>query len=172
MFDQDRRWNALERLSGFDYPGVETLLDTERQRDQSDKGKRHMLSALAARPDPEQQRRLMQQLLDPGSGLSVADARASAGGLFPVHQQALQLQIVSEVFGKLQFVSDNIEPGYFRSITGGLLGVICDERYLEQLEQAVSQSETLHPLLRKHLLDMRFDVRRCLAIGAASGSGL
>ena len=167
VFDQDRRWNVLERLSGFDYPGIERLLNTELQRDQSDKGRRHMLSALAARPDPEQQRRLMQQLLDPGSGLSVADARASAGGLFPVHQHALQLQLVSEVFGKLQFVSDNIEPGYFRSITGGLLGVICDEGYLEQLEQAVSQSDTLHPLLRKRLLDMRFDVKRCLEIGAA-----
>lgn len=172
VFDQDRRWNVLERLSGFDYPGVERLLNTEQQRDQSDKGRRHMLSVVAARPDPEQQRHLMQQLLDPGSGLSVADARASAGGLFPVHQHTLQLQIVGEVFDKLQFVSDNIDPGYFRSITGGLLGVICDERYLEQLEQAVSHSETLHPLLRKHLLDMRFDVRRCLAIGAASGPGL
>ncbi|MCY4360822.1 MAG: hypothetical protein OXE42_01355 [Gammaproteobacteria bacterium] len=106
------------------------------------------------------------------SGLRVADARASAGGMFPVHQHDLQLQIVGEVFDELEFVSDNIDPGYFRSITGGLLGVICNEGYLEQLEQAVSHAETLHPLLRKHLLDMRFNVRRCLAIGAASGTGL
>ena len=171
LFDQDRRWNVLERLSGFDYPGIDKLVSAEQQSDQSDKGRRRMLSVVAARPDPEQQRRLMQQLLDPGSGLSVADARASAGGLFPVHQHAQQLQIVGEVFDKLQFVSDNIEPGYFRSITGGLLGVICDQNYLAQLEQAVSHAEILHPLLRKRLLDMRFEVRRCLAIGAASGPG-
>ena len=172
VFDQDRRWNVLEKLSGFDYPGVDSLLDAERQRDPSDKGRRQALSVVAARPDPGEQRRLMQQLLDPASGLSVADARAGAGGLFPVHQHALQLQIVGEVFDRLQFVSDNIDPGYFRSITGGLLGVICDENYLARLEQAVSRSDTLHPLLRKRLLDMRFDVTRCLAIGAASGTGL
>ena len=171
-FDQDRRWNALEKLSGFDYPEVGSLLDTERQRDQSDKGRRQALSVVAARPDPAEQRRLMQQLLDPASGLSVADARASAGGLFPVHQHALQLQIVGEVLGRLQFISDNIDPGYFRPITSGLLGVICDENYLTQLEQAVSRSDTLHPLLRKRLLDMRFDVKRCLAIGTAASTGL
>ena len=31
----------------------------------------------------------------------------------------------------------------------------------------VNDSATLHPSLRKRLLDMRFDVRRCLAIGRA-----
>ena len=168
-FDQDRRWNVLKRLNGFGYTGVERLLNSEQQRDQSDKGRRQALGVAAARPDPEQQRRLMQELLDPDSGLSVADARASAGGLFPIHQHALQLQIVSEVFDKLQFISDNIEPGYFRSITGGLLGVICDTGYLAQLDQSIEYSETLHPLLRKQLLDMRFEVKRCLAIGAAYG---
>ena len=172
VFDQDRRWNVLVTLSGFDYPGVDSLLDADRQRDPSDKGRRRALSARAAKPDPAGQRRLMQQLLDPDSGLSVADARAHASGLFPVHQHALQLQIAGEVFDRMQFISDNIDPGYFRSITGGLLGVICDEGYLARLEQAAGQSGTLHPLLRKQLLDMRFDVRRCLAIGAASGTSM
>lgn len=63
------------------------------------------------------------------------------------------------------------EPGltweHARARAARISGVIYD---FAQLEQAVSHAETLHPLLRKHLLDMRFDVRRCLAIGAASGS--
>ncbi len=167
VFDQDRRWNVMERLSSFDHTSVERLLNTERLRDPSDLGRRHALSVVAARPDPEQQRRLMQQLLDPNSGLSVADARALAGGLFPVHQQALQLEIVDEVLDKLQVVSDNIDPAYFRSISRGLLGVICDARYLEQLEQAISRAESLHPSLKKYLLDTRFNVKRCLAIGSS-----
>ena len=168
VFDQDRRWKVMHRLNSFEHPDVDALLGTERQRDPSDQGRRHALSVVAARPDPEQQRRLMQQLLDPESGLSVADARALAGGLFPVHQYALQLGIVDEVFNKLQVVSDNIDPAYFRPITRGLLGMICDGRYLEQLEQAIGRAESLHPSLRKHLLDVRFNVKRCLAIGAAS----
>ena len=168
VFDQDRRWKVMQRLNSFEHPDVDALLSMERLRDPSDQGRRHALSVVAARPDPEQQRRLMQQLLDPDSGLSVADTRAIAGGLFPVHQQALQLEIVDEVFDKLQVVSDNIDPAYFRSINQGLLSMICDDRYLEQLEQAIAHGESLHPSLQKHLLDMRFNVKRCLAIGAAS----
>ena len=168
VFDQDRRWNVIQRLNSFEHPDVEALLGTERRRDPSDQGRRHALSVVAAWPDPGQQRRLMQQLLDPESGLSVADARALAGGLFPVHQNVLQLELVDEVFDKLQVVSDNIDPAYFGPITRGLLDMICDERYLEQLEQAVGRAESLHPSLRKHLLDVRFNVKRCLAIGAAS----
>ena len=114
----------------------------------------------------------MQQLLDPESGLSVADARALAGGLFPVHQNVLQLEIVDEVFDKLQVVSDNIDPAYFGPVTRGLLDMICDERYLEQLEHAIGSAESLHPSLRKHLLDTRFNVKRCLAIGAATTTSL
>ena len=109
----------------------------------------------------------MDMLLDPDANLSVADARAYAGGLFPEHQQEAQLGIVGEVLDSLQTVSDNVDSGYFGPITGGLLGTICDEGYLDRLEQAVNDSATLHPSLRKRLLDMRFDVRRCLAIGRA-----
>ena len=172
VFDQDRRWNVIQRLNSFEHPDIDALLGTERQRDPSDQGRRHALSVVAARPDPEQQRRLMQQLLDPESGLSVADARALAGGLFPVHQNVLQLEIVDEVFDKLQVVSDNIDPAYFGPVTRGLLDMICDERYLEQLEHAIGSAESLHPSLRKHLLDTRFNVKRCLAIGAATTTSL
>ena len=164
-FDQDRRWTVVERLSGFGHPNSEALLAVEHGRDQSDQGRRRALSVDAARPDTERQRRLMGMLLDPGANLSVADARAYAAGLFPEHQQEAQLGIVGEVLDSLQTVSDNVDPGYFGAITGGLLGPICDGGYLDRLEQAVNDSATLHPSLRKRLLDTRFDVRRCLAIG-------
>ena len=99
--------------------------------------------------------------------MSVADARALAAGLFPVTQQALQLEVVGEVFAALQTVSDAVDETYFGAVTGGLLGTICDVGYLAQLDAAIADSTALHPTLRKRLLDMRFDVERCLAIGAA-----
>ena len=165
VFDQDRRWNAVALLSGYDHPAAATALAAERERDSSDAGRRRAMSAEAARPVPAQQLRLVRLLLDPDSGLSVADAWAYASGLFPEHQQSLQLSLVSEVFDSLQSVSDDLDPSYFRPIGDGLLGTICDDGYLELLEQAIDRSETLHPSLRKRLLDLRFEVKGCLAIG-------
>ena len=167
VFDQDRRWGVLQKLSGYAHPNTEELLVVEQARDPSDKGRRRSLSVEAARPDREQQRRLVAMLLESSEDLSVADARSYSGGLFPLHQHDLQLEIVGEVLDRLQDVSDRVDPRYFGSITGGPLGTICDQSYLDQLEHAVAQSATLHPSLRKRLLNMRFDVRRCLEVGEA-----
>ena len=165
VFDQDRRWNAVTLLSGYAHPAAATALAAERERDRSDAGRRRAIAAEAARPDAAQQRRLVELLLDPNSGLSVADAWAYASGLFPEHQYGLQLKFAPKVFDSLQSVSDDLDPSYFWPITEGLLGTICDDGYLELLEQAIGGSGTLHPSLRKQLLDLRFEVRRCLAIG-------
>ena len=168
VFDQDRRWSVLQKLAAFGHGGLDDLLRAERERDSSDQGRRSALSVVAAQPDTEQRREFMAQLLDPRSvELSVADARAIAGGLFPSNQHTLQLEVVDEVFDVLQTVSDSVDETYFSAVTGGLLGTICDAGYLERLDRAVDESASLHPSLRKRLLDMRFDVRRCLAIGAA-----
>ena len=169
-FDQDRRWNLVQKLVGFGYGDSEKLLATERGRDPSDEGRRHALSVEAARPNEAQQRRLMSMLLNPDPELSVAVARAYAGGLFPEQQTDMKLQLVDHVFENLQHISNNLDPLFFRPITNRLLGSVCDHAYLGRLEQAIGQADTLHPSLRKKLLDLRFDVKRCLAIGQAMAS--
>ena len=165
VFDQDRRWNAVQLLSGFDHPDTAASLSAERERDPSDEGRRRALAVEAARPDPANHQRLAGMLLDPVPHLTVADARAHASGLFPDNQHDLQLRIVGDVLDRLQGASDSLDPGYLNPITRGLLGTICDRGYLEMLERALTRSDTFHPSLRKRLLNLRFDVARCLAIG-------
>ncbi len=165
VFDQDRRWDAVQLLSGFAHPDTADALAAERERDPSDEGRRRAMAVEAARPDPENHRRLVALLLDPVPELTVAAAWAHARGLFPDNQHELQLGIVGEVLDGLQGVSTRLDPGYFSPITYGLLGTICDRNYLDMLERALVQADTFHPSLKKRLLNLRFDVTRCLAIG-------
>ena len=162
--DQDRRWSILTRLGEFGGPNIDQMLTLEQALDPTEEGRLSALSVVAAAPDTARQQEIMQQLLNPEAGLAVSDARAIASGLFPDHQQALQLEIAGTVLDEIQRISDEVDPLYFRFITGGLLGVICDETYLDRLNQAISGTDTLHPSLLKSLLDMRFDSVRCLAI--------
>ena len=162
--DQDRRWAILMRLSEFGEPNIDQMLTLERDRDPSDEGRLSALSVLAAAPDPIRQHETMEQLLDPDPALAVSDARAIASGLFPDHQQELQLEVASAVLNEIQHISDEVDPLYFRGITGGLLGTICDETYLDRLNETIRRANALHPSLRKSLLNMRFDIVRCLAI--------
>ena len=164
--DQDRRWAVLTVVAGHDHPRTQELLAAETAGDTSDQGRRSALTVNAASPEPEQQRELANSLLSPDSGLTVAEARAIASGLFPVHQKALKLKLAPEAFAHLPQVSANTDPAYFSAVTGGLLGTICDPTYLEMTEAAIATNEALHPALRKSLRDTRFEVKRCLAIGA------
>ena len=164
--DQDRRWDLLIRVAGFDHPSIDTLLEAEAAADATDQGRRSALAVAAARPDPAQQRRFAESLLAPDAGMTAADARAIARGLFPTHQQALQVKLAPDVFARLEASSD-LDPSYFRAIAGGLLGPACDRTYLDMLNATLSDGKALHPSLRKSLMDQRFEVNRCLTIGEA-----
>jgi aminopeptidase N len=165
--DQDRRWSVLARLSGFGDDRVARLLEAERAADPTDNGRLSALSVTAAAPDSAQQRRLMERLLAPDDALTVADARAIASGIYPLGQEALQRETIGEVLDRLDEVDANVDPIYYDAIVGGLLGALCDRDYLDALDARIASADTLHPALRKALLDLRFEVNRCLAIAAS-----
>ncbi|MCY4128749.1 MAG: aminopeptidase N [Gammaproteobacteria bacterium] len=167
QFDQDRRWGVLQTLSSHDYSDTTALLENEIANDGTDSGRLRALSVRAARPDQAHREHVVGLLLDPPPELTVYEARAYARGVFPFEQQAAQLQVTGEVFSRLQELSDNVDSRYHSAILSGLLGSICDKGYLKQLEDVVNNGSTLHPSMRKRLLDMRFQVRRCLDIGEA-----
>ena len=115
--------------------------------------------------DPEETRHLAEMLLNPPEDMGVADARSIAWGLYPRAKKKQRLAMADEVFPRLQEISDNVNPLFFWPIMGGVLGTPCDSGYLEHLDEAIDWSESLHPILRKRLLNMRFEIRRCLDVG-------
>jgi len=164
--DQDRRWSLLQALAERDHPGVETLLPGEIARDPSDLGRLRAVGVEAALPDPDRKRHWIDMMLS-GEDIPVTltEYRTAAGSLFPTHQHELQLSFAEEIFDRLAFISENRDPGFYRSVVGGLLGTVCDREYLARLEDAVNGSESLPPMMQRSLRDIRFEVERCLTIG-------
>jgi hypothetical protein len=108
----------------------------------------------------------MERLLAPSPESTVADGRAIAGGIFPRSQDALGLPVALETLGRLPAVNATVDPVHFDAIVDGLLHAYCDNDYLDALEAAIPASAEWHPALQKTLLDLRFEVRRCLRIAA------
>ena len=163
--DQDRRWRAVRALSEFDYPASSRYVDEERRRDASDRGRLAALTAEAARPDAAVKETWVQRLLTPGEALSLADVRAAAAALFPEHQLDLYTPFVRRIFQGLETASESLDASYYSSLLRGLVRPVCTEAYLDELNGAVDASGGWHPTLRRGLLDTRFAVRRCLAVG-------
>ena len=165
VFDQDRRWNVIGKLASHSHAKAAELVAAERANDPSDQGLRRAKTAEVAMADPEETRRLAEMLLNPPEGLSVAEARSISWGLYPRAKEEQRLAMAAEVFPQLQEISDNVNPLYFWPIMGGVLGTPCDSGFLEQLQTAIGESDSLHPILRKRLLNMRFEIQRCLGVG-------
>jgi aminopeptidase N len=164
--DQDRRWTLLTRLAGFGDADVPGLLAAERAADPSDNGRLRAISVTAALPDAAQQRELMETLLAPSADFTVAEGRAIADGLFPRGQEALERPVALETLRRLPDVNAAVDPIHFDAIIDGLLGALCEDGYLDALDESIGVSGDWHPTLQKTLLDLRFDVRRCLKIAA------
>ena len=70
-----------------------------------------------------------------------------------------------EILAGLHVLNANREGSYLRPIMRGLVRPLCDPGYLNQLNAAIDSADELHPTLRRGLLEDRFAVRRCLALG-------
>jgi hypothetical protein len=162
--DQDRRWSALAAVTRTGDSRAAGLLADEISRDGSDDGRLRALAAGAALPDPANKLRTIESLVS-GDGINnLAEFRALAGGLFPRGQHRQQLSHAPAAIAGLQTINDEHDAEYFGAYTGGLLGPACDANYLLQLEAALETEMDLHPLIRRSLLDSRFETARCLRI--------
>jgi aminopeptidase N len=164
--DQDRRWALLSVLSAAGFPDAGDLLIAERARDRSDEGLRRAQSIAAGRPDQALKKQLIESLIDPDGVQNLADFRAIARGLYARGQHSYQLENAALVLDGLQSLNANRDAEFISSYVGGLLGAACSVQYRAQLEATINGSDDLHPLIRRGLLDSRYETDRCLRIAA------
>jgi aminopeptidase N len=170
--DQDRRWDVLQKLAELDHPDVDRLLALETDRDASELGRLRAVAVDAARPDADRKRHWVDMLFT-GDNMPVTpiEFRAAASALFPARQSELQWRFADRVLNGLDFINEQRDAGFFRPVMNGVLGIVCRRQYLDALDARIADSESLHPTLRRGLRDLRFEVARCLAIGARLGDG-
>ncbi len=155
----------VHALNAFGHPAADALLTAERDRDSTDQGRLAGLAAESSRPDRETKAAWVETLLSGDAGLNLADIRAATQALFPDHQHELHMEFSREILSGLHALNENWEGSYLRPILRGLVRPICDQGYLGQLNAAIDRADELHPTLRRGLLENRFAVRRCLAVG-------
>jgi aminopeptidase N len=163
--DADRRWNVLQSLSEADDSRTDELITAERARDTSDQGRLRSLAVEASRPNLAVKRAWLRRVLE-DRDLTLADARAAAAALFPARQHRLHSELGAEILHGLEALNRNRMQGYFSSFVSAFLGSLGDARYLEQLDEAIAASRSLHPILQRGLRNSRFEVARCIAISS------
>ena len=163
LLDQDRRWVAMFTLSRRGHPRAGALRAAELKRDSSQDGKMEATSSEAANPQPENKAAFFKKLTEPNS-LTITEAGAITGGLFPAEDKALQEPYAEAYFAALPNIYKERSPEYARLYMAHLMPVLCTPENETRLKKFSGNTKIKNPALQRELLEAIETEQRCLRI--------
>jgi aminopeptidase N len=175
--DQDMRWAVAVRWMALGLEGAEERVTSETLRDRSDRGERAVLTANAARPDPETKEDVWERLHQHGYD-SLQLAMAAAAGFWWRTQRTLVEPYVPRFFDGLPGLFESWEAeaarAYYRAMFPGYR---VEESTREHISKVLARLD-LGPMLRRLLVESEDDLARAItarrvaaeSVGAPEGS--
>ena len=159
--DQDRRWSIVKRLSALGHPLSAKLIQAERKRDSSSRGKKSLLSAQVIAPNFTKKQELISSVLKEKSRYSFSEAKSILRSAFPSHQRALKVQNQSfyEDLLAISKVDDSRTIEFAR-----LVPLNCDSAANDRLSQFLSTEPKLPFKALKRLKVRRQEDQKCMRI--------
>ena len=161
--DQDRRWDALARLSALGAPEAASLISAEAKKDDSDKGVKGALAARAASSDEAAKRARLAQLADPASQESLGDQRAALAAFYPREQAALRWKLAPEFFAALPKLAPVKGEEFLNAFTRSLAPDACSAESVAAFDEFLAKHGSLPPAIVKNLKIARAEDQRCVA---------
>lgn len=162
--DQDKRWRIVFRLNRFAFGDYQTLLDIEKERDQSDVGIKRSEASMAIRPDIEVKRQWLDRLLKEPKIQSFDLAKNILRALFPDSQKEIHKQFADEILGSLPDLAKIAESQYVAYVARTLLPEHCDAQSSMWFKKYMPLYQDLDPLITKVIKVSNQENERCIAI--------
>ncbi len=164
--DQDRRWDALTRLSALGAPDAPALIDAEAKKDASDKGVKGALAARAAWPDPAKKRARFAELADPASKESLGDQRAAMAAQLPREQLPLRGRLAPAYFAALPKLAKSKDEEFLGAFASNLAPRQCTRASVAAFDAFLAKHGSLPPPIVKNVRIARAEDARCVAARA------
>jgi len=114
QFDQEMRWFVAIKAIAYGLPDGDRLLDEQARRDPSDRGRRAILQAHAARPTEAAKREAWERINGDGFG-SFHLTRAAMMGFFWTHQADLLTPYVDAFFSQVREIFESRDHPFARA---------------------------------------------------------
>ena len=159
--DQDMRWTVAIRWMALGLDGAAERLASEASRDDSDRGRRAVLTARAAAPDPAAKDDVWERLHNHGYD-SLALAMAAAAGFWRRRQRAIVEPFVPRFFENLPGLFDEWEAEAARSYYRTFFPDYRIEASTREAVAGVLARPEVGPMLRRLLVETDDDLRRAI----------
>jgi aminopeptidase N len=170
-FDQEMRWAIAVKAVAHGLPDADERLRREAERDPSDRGRRALLKAEAARPLPAAKEEAWQRIHGPGYG-SFHLTRAAMQGFFWPQQQPIVEPYVERFFEQVRDVFATRDHPFARSYLISLYPAYRgDPAVLERSRRLLSELNGSLPTLSRQLAEAADDLDRQIRVRAFAESG-
>ena len=160
VLDQEMRWAIAVKAVAFDLPDADARLATEAERDRSDRGRRALLRAEAARPSAEAKEEAWSKIHGEGYG-SFHLTRAAMQGFFWPQQDHLLEPYVGRFFDRVRDVFATRDHPFARSYLLALYPAHrADPGVLERSQRLLAELNGSLPTLSRQLAEVADDLDR------------
>jgi aminopeptidase N len=166
--DVDRQWNVAKRLSRFQHPKAASLLAALKKKDPSDRGVRQALSFEAVQPDLKIKEKWVGILKQPKPDVSLAEARAVVGSLFPAEQKPLAKRFANDFYDYLKANGSSENSVFVEGVAEGLAPLSCSQEESTRMKEFLKTTDRYNPSVVKSLKMGLEEDERCQRIRAMS----
>lgn len=172
VFDQDRRWKAIDRLNAFATKDSYALLTAEKAKDPTESGIKAAMAAEAARPEADRKFKLLQTVAEPKAELSLARRSSIARSAFPINQDQFREMYAKDFYNNLLKMQKEGQNSEFLRMYTMLTPTTCSDASYKQIDSFIKRNESdLVPSVLKPLKVSRQEEARCIAIRNTDGGG-
>ncbi len=168
--DQDRRWDLVTLLARSGDTDAKGLIESEGKKDPSSQGVEKKLGATAALPNWEEKMKLVEEYKKEKWTYSYAQLRSAISNIFPRQQLELRQKYQDQYFSDLTIVNqtkENFATGLFTVLSPSA----CFPEVSLRIDQFVTQTSNLKPVISKALKNQAEEGRRCQKIIARAETG-
>jgi aminopeptidase N len=168
-FDQEMRWAITVRAIAHGLPDGDRMLAEQSKLDPSDRGRRAMLQAEAARPTVESKQHTWQLINGDGYG-SFHLTRAAMMGFFWAHQEDVLAPYVDEFFGRVRDIFEDRDHPFARAYIQSLYPAYrADPRVLDQSRKLLTTLNGSLPTLSRQLAEHADELERQIRVRDYAG---
>ena len=163
-FDQEMRWAITVRAVAYGLPDGERLIAEQSKLDPSDRGRRAMLQADAARPTADSKRHTWELINGDGYG-SFHLTRAAMMGFFWAHQDDVLAPYVDQFFGRVRDIFEDRDHPFARAYIQSLYPAYrADPRVLDQSRKLIGELNGSLPTLSRQLAEHADELDRQIRV--------
>jgi aminopeptidase N len=163
-FDQEMRWEAAIKAVAFGVAGADERLAAEEQKDRSDRGRRALIRAEAARPTAEAKSEAWQRIHGEGYG-SFHFTRAAMQGFIWHHQAELVEPYGARFFERVREIFETRDHPFARAYVLSLYPAhTADEAVLERTHALLATLDGQLPTLSRQLAEAADELERSIRV--------